>query len=295
MALLASVSFVGFDIVRKRLSALDAMAVTGTLSLAQGTLFAAWWALEANAGGHGLRLPQPGYLVPGAVCAVLNVIAGVLFVRSLALSPFSRTIPLLSLSPVFAAAGAAILLREVPSLLQGAAIAMTVWGALWINADRATGVGLRSLLQAVYQERGSFLMVVVACLWSLTLVLDKKCLEFADPAGHAALQNFGVAGVLAIVLPLSTKGATGKVVAVFRRGGAVCVAAFLGTAALGFQLLALGLLFAAVVETIKRGIGVVGSLLVGRLAFGEPLTPHKLFGALLIVAGTSVLAFAHPL
>ena len=45
-------------------------------------------------------------------------------------------------------------------------------------------------------------------------------------------------------------------------------------------------------ETLKRAFGVFGSVLFGRLFFGEPITSRKLAAVVLMVAGTSILAFA---
>lgn len=290
LAFVAAISFVGFDVVRKRLAVHDAGAVTAALSLLQGALFSLWWCWESiEAAQLVFAVPTTSYVLPGSLCVALNVIAGVLFVRSLALSPFSRTIPLLSLSPVFAALGGAVVLREIPTITQGSGIALAVFGALLINADRASG-RLWGPFRAVYQERGSFLMVLVAVAWAFTLVLDKECLNHSEPAAHATIQNLGVALVLLLVLVLS--GSTGRLKPLRKEGGPLLLAAVLGCSALGFQLVALKLVFAAVVETIKRGVGVVASVVVGRVLFAEPITRYKVLGAVLIVAGTTTLAFS---
>jgi multidrug transporter EmrE-like cation transporter len=66
----------------------------------------------------------------------------------------------------------------------------------------------------------------------------------------------------------------------------------LAVAALALQMLALKWLWVAVIETLKRAFGVLGSVTFGRLFFDEPVTRRKVVAACLMVAGTSLLAFA---
>jgi multidrug transporter EmrE-like cation transporter len=61
-------------------------------------------------------------------------------------------------------------------------------------------------------------------------------------------------------------------------------------AALALQMVALQWLWVAVLETLKRAFGVVGSVLLGRVIFGEPITGPKLAAMALMVAGTTLLA-----
>jgi multidrug transporter EmrE-like cation transporter len=62
-------------------------------------------------------------------------------------------------------------------------------------------------------------------------------------------------------------------------------------AAVALQMLSLQWLWVAVVETLKRGLGVLGSIVFGRLFFAEPITQRKLLAGGLMVAGTVLLAF----
>jgi multidrug transporter EmrE-like cation transporter len=55
-------------------------------------------------------------------------------------------------------------------------------------------------------------------------------------------------------------------------------------------MVALQWLWVAVIETLKRAFGVVGSVVFGRLLFGEPITGRKLAAMGLMVSGTVLLA-----
>jgi multidrug transporter EmrE-like cation transporter len=61
-------------------------------------------------------------------------------------------------------------------------------------------------------------------------------------------------------------------------------------AALALQMVALQWLWVAVIETLKRAFGVLGSVVLGRVFFLEPITNRKLVAMVLMVAGTTLLA-----
>jgi multidrug transporter EmrE-like cation transporter len=64
----------------------------------------------------------------------------------------------------------------------------------------------------------------------------------------------------------------------------------LAVAALALQMMALQWLWVAMLETLKRAFGVLGSVAFGRLVFFEPIDRRKQAAALLMVAGTTLLA-----
>jgi multidrug transporter EmrE-like cation transporter len=55
-------------------------------------------------------------------------------------------------------------------------------------------------------------------------------------------------------------------------------------------MVALQWLWVAVLETLKRAFGVLGSVAFGRAFFLEPITGRKLIAAGLMVGGTTLLA-----
>jgi multidrug transporter EmrE-like cation transporter len=61
-------------------------------------------------------------------------------------------------------------------------------------------------------------------------------------------------------------------------------------AALALQMVALQWLWVAVLETLKRAFGVLGSVAFGRAFFLEPITGRKLVAGGLMIAGTTLLA-----
>lgn len=269
----------GLDVVRKAVAGkASPTALAVFLLLGQLPFLGVWAVADAT------WVTAASYWPPALASMAMNAVANVLFMKSVALSPLSRTVPFLSLTPVFSAAAAIPLLGEVPGSLHGAGIALVVVGALVLNSDLADG-----WWRSVLHERGAPFMIAVALLWALSTALDKLALPHASPAAHAFLLGTGSATLL--VGWLASRRGLGELREVSRISPRL-LSALVGfaVAALALQMIALQSLWVAVIETLKRAFGVLGSVFFGRLFFEEPLTPRKLAAAGLMVAGTALLA-----
>ncbi|MFW5876981.1 MAG: EamA family transporter [Myxococcota bacterium] len=278
-AILSSLCWSGLDATRKVLSArLSAVVVVVWLSLGQAPLFAAWAAAE------GRWIDGPGYLLPGLGSTALQVAANLLFVRAVHLSPLSLSVPFLSLTPVFTTIVAVPMLGEHATALQWVGIVAVVAGALLINAHRG-----HSLLGALLREPGSVLMIGVAAIWSFTAALDKMALRHASVGAHATVQTGGVAVVLLVwLIAMRRLGTLRRMWPVDRPQAA---AIFFAAGALGLQLLAFRLLMVGLVETLKRAVGVIASVAIGRVAFTEPITRPKVAAVVLMTVGTVLVTW----
>ena len=214
----------------------------------------------------------------------MNALANVLFMRSVLLSPLSRTVPFLSLTPVFSALVAIPLLGEIPTAMHWAGISLVVAGALVLNSDLAD-----SWWRSITHEKGAPLMIAVAVLWAASTALDKRALPHASPASHAFLLSAGSAAILVVWIVMRQKQGELRDAFGAPKGLLAAMVGF-AVAALALQMLALQWLWVAVLETLKRGFGVLGSIVFGRVVFGEPVTGRKLVAAALMTAGTGVLA-----
>ena len=274
-----ALSWAGLDATRKALVAhVRPTVAVMWFSLAQVPAFGIWVALmEAP------RLALDGYAGPGFGAIALHVVANVLLMRALAISPLSATIPFLSLTPVFTTAIAYGVLGQTPTAVQWVGIALVVVGALGVHA-RAGEAPWRSLLR----EPGSLMVIGVAVCWSLTANLDRLALEHASLPVHAAIQTAGVGvallGWLAIRrVPLRVPRAGWPAF-----GGSVIFA----TAALALQLWAIQLVLVGLVETLKRAVGMTSSVVVGRFAFGEWIGVGKTIAILTMGVGTALVLLA---
>ena len=229
----------------------------------------------------------PGYLAPATASILLNFFANLAFFESIRVSPLSLTIPLLSLTPVFATILAIPLLGEVPTPRQALGILIVVVGALILNLAGGEVASWRSVWRAFIRERGSLLMILVALLWAATISLDKMAVERSSGALHGMVLSGGVG--VAAVAALSGARRTRELLTARRAPWTLLAALVIGAVALALQLEAIQLVWVGAVETVKRGLGNFMALVFGRLFFSEPVTPQKLIAIILMAGGVAVL------
>lgn len=282
----SALSYSLLDLLRKVLLR-RVRAVPLLFYMSAGTVpaFALWSALEGGSRGYaGLGT---GYWLPALTSVVLNILANLAFLESVRRAAFSRTIPLLSLTPVFTTLLAIPLLGEVPGATQLLGIAAVVLGAFLLNLGGNGGVaGLRGDAAG-----GAALMAAVALLWSLATPLDKLAMERSGVPFHATVLNLGVAAGMLAVLVASRRVAELRLPAADRGSTALAVLATL--VALALFLFAISEIWVGVVETIKRGIGSTLALLLGGVLFGERVSARQVVAVVLMTAGV-VLVLAIP-
>jgi drug/metabolite transporter (DMT)-like permease len=278
----SSLAWSGFDVCRKFLvSRVRPVALAFALTAGAVPLFALWTAVD------GLPAVAPGYVLPAVGSVVLNVAANLLSFLALSVSPLSVTIPLLSLTPVFTALLGIPMLGEVPTARQGLGILLVVLGAFALNFPGDGPVSPGALLRTWRSERGAAFMVLAALLWSLTLPLDKIAIGRASGPFHATVLCTGVAA--GILLVLAARRSLGELADVRRAGGMIGLGIVISIAALGLQFLAIQQVWVGLMEALKRSIGNLSAVVLGRVFFGEALTLRKLLAVGLMAAGVALI------
>ncbi len=272
MAAGAAFGWALYDLVRRALAGrLAAWTLVVVLTVGALPPLLLWGAVAGD-----WRL-EAGYWAPALASVALNVAANFCYFRSLQLAPLSVTLPMLAFTPLFASLLGAALLGE------SLGVRGTI-GALLVVAGGLT-LGLRR--GAVGFEAGGGLMLVVAFLWSATLLLDKRALAAASPEVHALTLNAGVAlGGLVVLAASGRLRALGLARASLPLVG---LAVLVGAAALALQLLALRALPMGVVETLKRGVGGFSAVVCGRWIYRERLSLRKIVAVVLMTLGVAVL------
>ena len=257
----------------------EAMALVAWVTLGALPPLAIWAAVA------GPQQLQRAYWLPAIGSVALNLVANFAYFRSLQLSPLSQTLPMLSLTPAFAAVLAALFLGERLGLRAVAGLILVVVGALLLTLR--AGSGLRGFFVGLLGDRGCRLMVGVALLWSATLLLDKRALASGTPHLHALVLNAGVAlGALSV---LGARGDLRTLGSLRGTGWLLLLAVATGAFALASQLVALGTVPVGFLETVKRGVGGVLAVVWGRALFAEPLTAAKLAAVALMTVGVALV------
>jgi drug/metabolite transporter (DMT)-like permease len=274
-----AVLWTAFDLVRKLLvHKVDAIPLVFLLTGLQVPLFFAWAAWDGV-----LAAPPPAYWPPALGSVALNLVANALFIKAIQVSPLSVTIPLLSLTPAFATLVSIPLLGQWPTRQQVVGIVLVVLGAFALHYDPRPRAARRRI------EAGSWMMMGVALLWSITPPFDRLALERASPELHGIVLSMGVA--LGLGLVLLVQGRLGAVKPALERPGLLVAAIATSALALGLQLAALAVASVAVIETAKRGLGNFASVLVGRMAFGESVPLGRWLAVGVMVVGVALILF----
>lgn len=276
----------GFDLTRKLLlERVDPMPLVFALTVLQTPLMAAWWGASGGVGGAGAL--DPAYWRPAALSVGLNVVANVLFVVAIKVSPLSLTIPLLSFTPVFTTLLAVPMLGEVPGAWDLAGIGLVVVGALTLHVAPGTGANPLALARAFLRERGAVMMAGVALLWSVTPPLDKLAIERSSPPFHGLVLSAGVAAGLALIL--AARGRLGRVQGLGARPGLLVAAFVVSALALALQLVAIQMVFVSLVETVKRGLGNAAAAASGAWVFGERVGSWQWLAVAVMGAGVALI------
>ncbi len=234
----------------------------------------------------------PGrYWVPASVSVGLNLLANLLFLRAVQVSPLSLTTPYLAFTPVFTAVVALVFLGQVPTVAGWVGISIVCGGAFMMNpGDKEDGVW--APVKALWTERGSLYMVIVALLWSITPVLDKTASEMTNPLWHTMVLAGGV-GVIFGVWRWGRDRSLRPLVEEFRVVPVVLVLGGLfAVGAMVLQLISYAYVDVAYVETIKRAVGVTAAIMAGYFLFGERDLLRRLVGALVMVVGVALILMA---
>lgn len=143
-----------------------------------------------------VRLPSiSGHFV--RTCLILfplEVLVQLLYMKAIQVSPLSLTIPFLALSPIFLIATSFLMLGERIDRSGLAGILLIAVGSYMLNIDKAA-YGFLSPLKAIAKEKGSWLMVIVAAIFSITSNLGKIAIQETNPFFFAIFFS-GVMGVL---------------------------------------------------------------------------------------------------
>ncbi|MFL6193862.1 MAG: EamA family transporter [Thermoanaerobaculia bacterium] len=279
LLLAASLASSGFDVSRKVLVRhLAPVPMVVLLAFASVPLFGAMVLLQGGASVSGYYLPALGSVI-------LNTVANLTFLQAVKISPLSVTVPLLSLTPVFTTLLGLLLLGEKPEPLALLGIGLVVIGAFWLNLG---GDGEASpFWRRAVRQPGAWLMALTALLMSCTIPLDKLAVAQATPPFHGLFLTAGIAlGSLGVLL---AQGRVRELAGIRQGWGPFFFALLASTLALGFQLVVLKFLLVGVIETVKRGVGNLMAVVLGRTVFAEAVTWPKVGAAVLMGAGVALI------
>jgi len=217
-----------------------------------------------------------------AAMVPLELLALVLYVKALQLSPLSLTLPFLSLTPVFLLGTSAVILGETPSLTGVAGIGCVVLGAFLLHL-RAWREGLLQPLRLIWREPGSRYMIGAALIYGVTSDLGKRAILHSSPL------LFGVAylAVLsAAFLPVVAITAGWRTVAAVRRTEFAAIGLW-EAVMMVTHVLAIAGTNVSYMIAVKRTNQLFG-LAYGAVWFGEGEMAERLLGTVVMLLGVAL-------
>ena len=219
-----------------------------------------------------------------AVSLPLNFIPFFLYMKAIRISALSLTLPYLSLTPAFMIFTGYVFLDEIPNLYGIIGILVTCIGGYVLNLER----GKHSVLapfKAIFKETGSWLMIVVAFLFSISAVIGKKAILHSSPL-FFTMTFFAVLALVSLVVLLvmgkiQLKTFTTDWIKGIIAGGLFFVHALCH----GF---AISLTKAAYMISVKRLSAIIG-IFYGALFFNEKHIAVRFVGACLMVSGAVLI------
>jgi len=223
-----------------------------------------------------------------AILYPLETIAILCYMEAIRISPLSLTVPYLAFTPAFIILTGYVILGEKLSTAGTFGIFLIVCGSYFLNLSLAR-YGFWHPLKAIFKERGSVLMLLVAFIYAFTSVLLKVAIKHSERF-FFAIFYYGFLGIfVALALTLfcrqtpwtvfknAPKGAS--LVSISQAVAAVC------------HVWAISLAPAAYMIAVKR-LSVLFGVVIGGIFFGEKAFGERLFGAILMLAGVFLIALS---
>lgn len=214
----------------------------------------------------------------------LEVIAVLLYVKAIKISPLSLTIPFLALTPVFLIATSFVMLGELPNPSGIMGIFLIAIGAYFLNLN-SLEKGFLAPMKAIVREKGSIMMIGVAFIYSITSNLGKIAVI------HSSALFFTVAYtiIFSIFFLPYVIFKERKIVAVIKgRIPLFLLIGFLFAIMVSTHFMAISLTKVSYMISVKR-TSLIFSVLFGWLFFKEEHVRERLLGSIVMVTGVLLI------
>ena len=227
------------------------------------------------------------FYVSFAASLPLNAVPFILYMTAIRRSPLSLTLPYLAFTPVFMVPTGYVLLDELPGFWGMIGIATVCAGSYVLNID-VRHWSVFEPLKAVFRETGSWIMLIVAFLFSFSSVVGKLAILHSSVV-FFQMSFFAVLGIsLAVIFGLAGKIRFAKIVEHPVRG---MVAGILVYFHILFHGIAIAMTKAAYMISIKRMSILVG-VIYGGYFFQEDNIVIRFLGSLMMVGGAVIILVA---
>jgi drug/metabolite transporter (DMT)-like permease len=215
----------------------------------------------------------------------LDIIAVLLYIKALKVSPLSLTLPFLSLTPIFLIVTSYIILGEKPDKSGFIGIILVVIGAYLLNVHTISQ-GFLAPFKAIAKEKGSVLMIIVAFIFSIGACLGKIAVQHSSPAFFSVIYIFLLSLFLFIIISFKSKHFLSKSIS---RPVPFILIGMLIAIMIITHLKAISLIEVSYMVSVKR-LSILFGVLYGVMFFKETNIKERFLGATVMVSGIIVIA-----
>lgn len=210
----------------------------------------------------------------------INIVAYILYLYAIKLSPLSLTVPFLAFTPAFMILTGFFVLNEKINIWGGIGVGFIILGSYILNFKKIQ-YGLLRPFTALLHEKGSWMMLIVALLFSFAAVIGKKAMLHSSPL-YFSYYFFLVFNIIILAaLFITRKSSLRKVLQQPRKG------LWLGSLLMihiSFHSLAIAISTAVYMVAIKRS-SILFSVLMSWLILQEEDLRYRGLGTILMFAG----------
>jgi drug/metabolite transporter (DMT)-like permease len=225
------------------------------------------------------------FFIITSILLPLDIIAMLLYVRAISISPLSLTLPFLSLTPVFAIGTSYIILGEKPDRTGFVGIVLVVIGAYLLNVHTIKR-GLLEPLKAIVKEKGSVLMVIVSFIVSTNLSFGKIVVRHSSPMFFSIFYMFMLSIFLFVIVRFKTKNVCSKI---FSQPLLFLFIGISMAVATVTHLKAISLVEVSYMASVKR-LNILFGVAFGALFFVETNIKERFLGAAIMVFGIFLIS-----
>lgn len=219
----------------------------------------------------------------------LEIIAMVLYIKALRISPLSLTLPFLALTPVFLILISYLIIGEKVSFQGSMGIIFLAAGSYTLNIHEMRR-GIFEPFKAIVKEKGSVLMVGVALIYSITSSLGKMAIVHSSPLFFGVTYFIAVTVIFAPIALWMGKTELKSFIAGGQFKGLFFPGIFYSVM-IASHMIAISLTKVAYMISLKRTSLLIG-VMYGYFFFKEKNIGERLSGAVLMLIGFVMIVTA---
>lgn len=227
---------------------------------------------------------DPVFYITFLISLPFNAVPFFMYINAIKISPLSLTVPYLAFTPVFMIATGFLMLDEVPDIWGIAGIAAVCTGSYVLNID-SRNRSMLDPLRAVFKETGSWMMLIVSFIFSISAVLGKVAILHSSVM-FFQMSFFAALNILMIIAFLMFGKIRLKTFAKQPVKG--MVAGVLLYLHIFFHGYAISMTKAAYMMSVKR-LSIVFGVIFGGLVFHEENFLMRFLGSMLMFSGAVVI------